>query len=253
MFSKAILRKPGRSLVYGLRSPGQGIPDYGLALRQHAAYTEALSLCGLNIIMLDADESYPDSVFVEDTALLTPACAIITRPGAASRRGEEQAIRHLLRKHYTEIHEIKEPGTVEAGDIMMVGSHYYIGLSGRTNREGARQVTAILNKYGLTASIIELKDVLHLKTAVSCLENNTLLAAGEFMDKKEFADFQLLTVGPAESYAANCIWVNDNILMPEGYPVTREKLRTTGCNIIEIDTSEFRKLDGGLSCLSLRF
>lgn len=252
-FSKAIIRKPGRSLAKGLRSSDHGIPDYDLALQQHAAYAEAMRLCGLEIITLEADESYPDSVFVEDTALLTPACAIITRPGAVSRRGEEQAIKNLLKRYYTEIHEIKEPGTVEAGDIMMVGSHYYIGLSGRTNREGARQVTAILNKHGLTASIIELKDVLHLKTGVSYLEKNTLLAAGEFLKNKEFRNFRIIKAEPAESYAANCIWVNNNILMPAGYPATREKIMITGCNIIEIDTSEFRKLDGGLSCLSLRF
>lgn len=253
MFSKAILRKPGRSLVNGLRSSDHGIPDYDLALRQHAAYTEALQLCGVEIIMLDADESYPDSVFVEDTALLTPVCAIITRPAAESRRGEEKAIKNLLKKYYTEMHEINEPGTVEAGDIMMVGSHYFIGLSDRTNLEGACQVIAILKKYGLTGSIIELKDVLHLKTGVSYLEKNTLLAAGEFLKNKEFRDFRILEAEPPESYAANCIWVNNNILMPEGYPATREKIRTTGCNIIEIDVSEFRKLDGGLSCLSLRF
>lgn len=151
------------------------------------------------------------------------------------------------------MHEINEPGTVEAGDIMMVGSHYYIGISDRTNREGACQVIAILKKCGLTGSIIELKDVLHLKTCVSYLEKNTLLSAGEFLKNKEFKDFRILEVEPPESYAANCIWVNNNILMPEGYPATREKIRTTGCNIIGIDVSEFRKLDGGLSCLSLRF
>ncbi len=252
-FSKAILRKPGRSLVKGLRSSDHGIPDYDLALRQHAGYAKALQLCGVDIIMLDADENYPDSVFVEDTALLTPACAIITRPGAVSRRGEEKAIKNLLKKYYTEIHEIKEPGTVEAGDIMMVGSHYYIGISDRTNHEGAKQAIAILKKYDLTASLIELKDVLHLKTGVSYLENNTLLAAGEFLENKEFRDFRVLEAGPSESYAANCIWVNNNILMPTGYPATHEKIMTTNCNIIGVDVSEFRKLDGGLSCLSLRF
>jgi len=240
-------------MLNGLRSSDLGIPDYELALKQHSRYVEALRSCGLEIHVLDADESYPDSVFVEDTALLTPACAIITKPGAASRRGEEVEIKQVVKGYFSEIQEIRKPGTVEAGDIIMVGSHYYIGISERTNREGALQVISILKKYGMTGSIVELKDVLHLKTGVSYLENNTLLAAGEFRWKKEFQNFNIIEIDPAESYAANCIWVNDNVLVPAGYPITRQRIKDAGYNIIEIDVSEFRKLDGGLSCLSLRF
>jgi len=253
LFTRAILRKPGKSLINGLRSNDLRTPDYGLALRQHADYARALKQCGLEIVVVDADESYPDSVFVEDTALLTPACAIITRPGAVSRRGETESIRPVLEKYYEAVYEIKSPGTVEAGDIMMVASHFYIGISERTNRDGADQLISLLENHGMTASVIALKDVLHLKTGVSYLENNILLAAGEFIHRKEFQAFNIIRISPSESYAANCIWVNSNVLVPAGYPVTRDKISDAGYKIIEIDLSEFRKLDGGLSCLSLRF
>ena len=253
LFTRAILRKPGKSMIKGLRSADLGIPDYDLALRQHAGYVRALQLCGLETIVLDADERYPDSVFVEDTALLTPPCAIITLPGAETRRGEVIEMKEIIAGHYSMIHEIREPGTVEAGDIMMVGSHYYIGISERTNINGAEQLIYILKHYGMTGSVIELEDILHLKTGVSYFENNNLLATGAFKEKKEFQNLNIIEIDPAESYAANCIWVNDNVLIPSGYPLTRDRIEAAGYNIIELDVSEFRKLDGGLSCLSLRF
>jgi len=240
-------------MINGLRSSDLGLPDYDLALKQHDSYVEALRLCGLETILLDADERYPDSVFVEDTALLTPSCAIITRPGAESRRGEVEEMKEILAGYYDNIHEVVEPGTVEAGDIMMAGSHFYIGISGRTNQEGAEQVISLLEKYGMTSSVIKLEKVLHLKTGVSYLENNNLLACDEFLEKKEFQSFNKLAINDYESYAANCIWVNNNVLMPAGYPNTRETILDAGYNIIEINVSEFRKLYGGLSCLSLRF
>lgn len=253
LFTRAILRKPGLSMIRGLRSTDLGTPDYVLALRQHSDYARALQLCGLETIVLETDENYPDSVFVEDSALLTPECAIICRPGAESRRGETESIRPVIEEYYRLVYEVSAPGTVEAGDVMMVGSHYYIGLSERTNSEGAKQLISLLEKHGMTGSVIELRDVLHLKTGVSYLENNTLLASGEFLQKKEFQSFNIIDVDPSEGYAANCIWVNGNVLLPAGYPGTRDQISDAGYKIIEIDVSEFRKLDGGLSCLSLRF
>jgi dimethylargininase len=135
----------------------------------------------------------------------------------------------------------------------MVGSHFYIGLSARTNLEGARQVIRFLQKYGLTASTVELKEVLHLKTGVAYLERNNLVAFGEFLSKPEFRKFNLLPIDPDERYAANCLWINDRVLIPAGYPKTRMTLEKAGYTTIQVDVSEFRKLDGGLSCLSLRF
>jgi dimethylargininase len=205
------------------------------------------------VTILDGDNRYPDSTFVEDTALLTPNCAIITNPGAPSRRGEIKEMSRVLTDHYQYIEFIKSPGTVDAGDIMVVGSHYYVGTSERTNKEGANQVIKILEKYGLTGSPVHLRDVLHLKTGVAYLEKNTLLAAGEFIDKEEFTGFNIIPIKDDEAYAANSIWVNDVVIMPSGYPKTQTAIEEAGYKILTVDTSEFRKVDGGVSCLSLKF
>lgn len=253
MFTKAIVRTPGKSMLNGISTAGLGLPDYQLALKQHTAYIAALKECGLDVTVLPADEAYPDSTFVEDVALLTPRCAIITNPGAETRRGEIAAIKPVLQDFYTNIEEVREPGRVEAGDIMMVGKHFYIGLSARTNLAGAQQVIGFLEKYGLSASVITLKDVLHLKTGIAYLENNILLACGEFLTKPELQQFNILEIDASESYAANCIWVNGTVILPAGYPKAKQVIAAAGYPIIEVDVSEFRKLDGGLSCLSLRF
>ncbi len=253
MFTKAIVRTPSKSMVDGLTSADLGVPDYELALSQHAAYIEALQTCGVEVEVLAADEQHPDSTFVEDVALLTAKCAIITRPGALSRQGETAVLPQILAPHYTNIEEIQSPGTVEAGDIMVVGSHFYIGLSARTNENGAQQVITHLEKYGMSGSMVTLEEVLHLKTGLAYLENNNLLACGEFLNKPEFQQFNILEIDADESYAANCIWVNDTVLIPAGYPKARQTIEKAGYAIIEVDVSEFRKLDGGLSCLSLRF
>jgi dimethylargininase len=253
MFTEAIVRRPCPAIVNGLASSDLGKPDYQLALQQHLQYMKALMARGLNITILDPDNDYPDSTFVEDTALLTPKCAIITNPGAPSRRGETKEIAAVLSKHFLDLESIAPPGTVDAGDIMMVGSHYYIGLSDRTNEEGANQIIKILEKYGLKGSMISLDKVLHLKTGVSYLENNTLLATGEFLDKKEFKDFKIIPVDDHESYAANSIWVNDCVIMPSGYHNTQKAIENAGLKVLVVNTSEFRKIDGGVSCLSLRF
>ncbi len=254
MFSHAIVRKPGRSLIRGLTRAGYlGIPDYYQAVEQFESYVSALQACGLKVRELDAEERFPDSTFVEDTALLTPLCAIITNPGALTRKGEELEIRKVVREYYFDVEEILSPGTVEAGDIMMVGDHYYIGLSERTNLDGAEQVIRILTSHGMSGSVVKLEKVLHLKTGLSYLENNNLLACGEFLSNPEFGKFNIIEVPEEESYAANCVWINDKVLVPKGYPDTKAKIEDAGYQVIELDTSEFRKLDGGLSCLSLRW
>lgn len=253
MFTKAIVRKPGRSLINGITSADLGKPDFQKAIEQHTAYIEALKICGMEVLELPADENFPDSTFVEDVALLTPHCAVITNPGAPSRKGEIVSIKEVIRKYYKDIEEIRSPGTVEAGDIMMVGNHFYIGLSKRTNLAGAEQLINILNKYDMTGSTVKLEKVLHLKTGLAYLENNNLVACGEFLSNPGFKKFNIIEIPEEESYAANCVWINDNVLVPEGYPGAKAKIKAAGYNVIEIDVSEFRKLDGGLSCLSLRF
>ena len=136
---------------------------------------------------------------------------------------------------------------------MMVGSHFYIGLSERTNESGAKQVIKYLEKYGMSGSVIRLEKMFHLKTGVAYLEHNNLVASGELLTKEEFQKFNILKIEEDERYAANCIWINDSILIPKGYPKARETIEGAGYMIKEVDISEFRKLDGGLSCLSIRF
>ena len=253
MFTRAIVRTPGKSMINGLTTAELGLPNYEQALVQHAEYIEALKECGLEVLILREDERYPDSTFVEDVAFLTGDCAIITNPGAPSRRGETIEIKKVLRYYYVNIEEVREPGTVDAGDIMKVGSHCFIGLSERTNESGAQQVIEYLEKYGMSGSVIRLEKVLHLKTGLAYLEHNNLVACGEFLSKEEFQKFNILKIDEEESYAANCICVNDRVLIPKGYPKARETIQSAGYSIKEVDVSEFRKLDGGLSCLSLRF
>jgi dimethylargininase len=252
-FTRAIVRTPGRSMVDGLTTAGLGPPLYDKAVEQHAAYVEALKSLGLEVTVLDPDEDYPDSTFVEDVALLTPKCAIVTRPGAPSRRGETAAIESALKQFYLTIEKIEPPGTVDAGDIMKVGLHFYIGLSERTNEPGARQIIGILEKHGMTGSTVPLKEVLHLKSGVAYLENNNMVIAGEFVDRPEFSKFNLIEVSEGEGYAANCIWVNGSVLFAAGRPKTQRSIEAAGYDTVVLDVSEFRKLDGGLSCLSLRF
>ena len=216
MYKRAIVRTPGGSMIHGLTTADLGIPDYKKALAQHADYIEALEECGLEVLVLGPDEQFPDSTFVEDVALLTKNCAIITNPGAPSRKGETAEIKDVLKGFYGEVEEVLAPGTVEGGDIMMVGSHFYIGLSERTNVNGAQQVIRFLKKFGLSGSMIKLEKTLHLKTGVAYLEQNNLIAWGEFLIKEEFKEFNLLEIAKDESYAANCIWVNGRVLIPRG-------------------------------------
>ena len=253
MFKNAIVRTPSKSLVKGLTTANLGLPDYEKALAQHLNYIKALEQCGVKVTVLEVNEQFPDSTFVEDVALLTPKCAVITNPGAPSRKGEIAGMEIVLKNFYSNIEHIQSPGTIEAGDIMMVGSHFYIGLSARTNAEGAQQMIKILNKYRLTGSVVSLEKVLHLKTGLAYLENNNLVACGEFLHKKEFQKYNILEIDEEESYAANCIWVNNQVLIPKGFPKAKATIEKAGYQTFEVDVSEFQKLDGGLSCLSLRF
>jgi dimethylargininase len=253
MFHYAIVRTPCRNLVQGITTAGLGIPDYKLACRQHEDYIAALTSCHIEVHVLPPLEEFPDSTFVEDVALMTSALGIITRPGAASRRGETAGMQKVLEFYFEKVFEIKAPGTIEAGDIMMAGNHFFIGLSERTNRDGAEQMICILENHGMTGSMVTLEKVLHLKTGLAYLENNILVACGEFLLKDEFNKFRIIEIPENESYAANCIWVNNKVLVPEGFPESRKRIEAAGLETIAVDVSEFRKLDGGLSCLSLRF
>jgi len=240
-------------MVNGITSANLGKPDYEKALEQHSSYIDALKECGLQVIVLDALNNFPDSTFIEDVALCTSQFSVITNPGAESRNGEKHTIRQTLEKFYKMIEEIIFPGTLDAGDVMMVENHFYIGISERTNHQGAEQLINILQKYNMTGTKVPLKNMLHLKTGLSYLERNNLLISGEFIYNSEFEKFTKIVVDEVESYAANSLWVNGNVIVPKGFPDTKSKIENAGYTTIELDVSEFQKLDGGLSCLSLRF
>ncbi|KTD23579.1 NG,NG-dimethylarginine dimethylaminohydrolase [Legionella lansingensis] len=255
MFVNAIVRPPAPSLVAGLTTFLElGVPDYDLAIVQHQNYVQALVDCGVEVSVLNPLEAYPDSCFVEDVALLTEKLAILTNPGAKSRQGEVFEIAPILNAFYKDnITRITTPATVDAGDILRIDDHFYIGLSQRTNVEGAQQISQLLTALGFTASTIVLREFLHLKTGVSYLGHGYLLVSGELINHPQFSQFKQLPVVATEIYAANCILVNGIVLMPAGFPKTKKMIQDMGLSVRTLDVSEFRKIDGGLSCLSLRF
>jgi dimethylargininase len=253
MFTNAVVKQPCQNLINGISSAHLGPPDFARACRQHDAYIQALETCGLSVTVLPPDEAFPDSTFIEDTCLVTEHCTVITRPGHPSRQGETRAVADAMHRFDRPVLEITAPGTLDAGDVMQVNRHFYVGLSGRTNEQGIRQLEKLLKPYGYTVSAVALTSVLHLKTGVSYLENNCLLAWGEFVSHPEFAGFTVLKVADSEAYAANSVWINDRVLVPAGFDKTQDLIAAHGYDTMAVDVSEFQKLDGGLSCLSLRF
>lgn len=248
MWTRAIVRRPGENLARGLTTQRSGPPAYGRALEQHAAYCHALRGCGLEVTVLEADARHPDGCFVEDTAVVLDEAAILTRPGDPSRRGEVAAVAEVLGR-YRPLLRIRSPGRLDGGDVLRVGDHVYIGRSGRTNAEGARQLMAMLSAHGYTASEVPVDAGLHLKSGVTWLGDDTLIATGELAGS--FPRWNVLPVRDDEAYAANCLHVNGRILIPAGFPGARRQVRGLGMEIVEVEMSEFRKLDGGLTCLSL--
>jgi dimethylargininase len=252
-YANAILRTPCQRFVEALSSVNLGRPDYHQALKQHAYYIEVLKECGLEVLVLPANNYFPDSTFIEDTAVLIPNCAIITNPGAPSRKKEVDEIAECLKSYFENIDFIYDPGTLDGGDVLIIGSHCYIGISRRTNLAGANQLTDILKRYEMSTSLIEVKHVLHLKSSIACVGEHRLVIAGELIDHPAFRNYELIKVDPRESYSANCLHINNKVLVAKGYPGISQAIADAGFTIVELEMSEFRKADGGLSCLSLRF
>ena len=256
MFKNAIVRTPGPNFADGLTTVDLGAPQFNKVLEQHARYCEALQQCGLHITTLDPNLQFPDSTFVEDTAVLTSQSAILTNPGAPSREGEVAAIAPALSKFFSSMPKIESPGTLDGGDICEAESHFFIGLSHRTNEEGGRQLAAYLANEGYTSSCIDVRamtTILHLKSGISYIGDNTVVVMEEMAALDQFSSYDRIVVPAGETYAANCIRVNDRVLFAAGYPRTAEQLRSNCFDPLLLDMSEFQKMDGGLSCLSLRF
>lgn len=251
MFTHAIVRKPGPNFTQGLTTSLLGKPSYTLIQKQHDGYMETLAKLGLEVIALDPQPDYPDAYFVEDTAVVTAEAAVITIPGAESRQGEQTSIEPVL-SQFRKIEKIQMPGTVDGGDVLMAGKRFFIGLSDRTNREGAHQLGTILESYGYAWDTISVGEGLHLKSSINYLGKNTLILTAPFQHLDLLEHFDKIVVGKEEAYAANTLWINDSLIMPGGFPATKEKLSKMGLPVIELDVSEMAKMDGGLTCLSLR-
>lgn len=256
-FSRAVVCAPATTFANGLTASGAlGRPDLRRALAQHREYCRALEACGLEIAALPPDERYPDGTFVEDTAVVAEGVSIVTRPGAESRSGEVTAVAAALGRLTSDPERIEAPGTVDGGDVCQLDEHFVIGISARTNAAGAAQLTAILVRHGYTASTVDIRNhakLLHLKSGMAYLGDKRCVIAPDFPPVDALHGYTLVRVDAAEAYAANCVRVNDEILLPLGYPNIAARLSDLGYAVRALDVSEFRKMDGGLSCLSIRF
>jgi dimethylargininase len=252
MINHAITRLPGENFADGVTTANLGRPSYSLILQQHHAYRQALLSLGLDVIVLPAEPTYPDAYFVEDPAIITPKIAVSTCPGASSRQGEEITLEPFL-EYYRPLVHIHPPGTVDGGDVLVVENHYFIGLSERTNSEGAAQLATLLAEAGHTSETVPVAAGLHLKSGVNYVGNDTLLITKNLADYPAFAKYKRIILDVDEEYAANTLWVNDTLLTPKGFPKTHASLAHLGMRLIELDVSEVQKMDGGLTCMSLRF
>lgn len=256
MSTHAIVCRPSLNFGEGLTTAGLGAPDYVRALEQHKAYCSALEHCGLTLTLLEPDPRYPDSTFVEDTAVATELFAVLTRPGAPSRVEEVALIEGALANFYSTLQFIREPGTLDGGDICQADNHFFIGISNRTNPAGAEQLSDQLASFNYSTSLVDIRHVegiLHLKSGLAYLGDDRLVVIDSLATHQEFCDYDLVRVTPAEKYAANCVRVNGHVLIAAGYPVLERSLRDFGYETLPLEMSEFQKMDGGLSCLSLQF
>lgn len=255
-FTRALVRPPSANFADGLTSVALGRPDFARALDQHARYCDTLEACGLALVHLAEDSAHPDATFVEDTAVLSARCNVLTRPGAPTRAGEVTAIRDALASAGVTLAAIEAPGTLDGGDICDHGDHFFIGVSQRTNWEGAAQLAALLTKAGYESSCIDIRAVpgiLHLKSGIASLGEGRIAVIDSLAGHPALKAHDLVRVPPQEDYAANCVRVNDRVLIAGGFPGMRRALERLGYDLIVLDMSEFQKMDGGLSCLSLRF
>ncbi len=224
--------------------------DLDIARQQHREYIRALSQIGCQLIELPEERDLPDSVFVEDTAFILPEAAIITRPGADSRKPETESIIQALSPYRPLIH-VTTPATVDGGDVLVLGKNIYIGLSTRSTMEAVTQLQDLLDNYGYQVSGVELTDCLHLKTAVTRVDDKTLLINKKWTDPAHFAGYDLIEVDPSEPFAANCLPINGVIIYPTAFPKTQKKLEQKGFQMINVNLDELAKAEGAVTCCSL--
>lgn len=224
--------------------------DLQLARRQHKAYTKALTSLGCQIIELPAEADLPDSVFVEDTAVILPEAAVITRPGADSRKPEIESIVRVLTSYRPLLH-ITEPSTMDGGDILILDKQVYVGMSSRSNTQAIRQIQELLDDQGYVVTGVDLHGCLHLKSAVTRVDGHTLLINKNWVDGNLFHAYEQIEVDAAEPHAANCLPVGNSIIFPAAFPKTRKRLEEKGFKVTSVDVSEIAKAEGAVTCCSL--
>ncbi len=253
-FKHAITREPGQSVVAGLRAVRAADPDPELFKREHRAYIRSLEAAGLEVTMLPPLEDFSDSVFVEDTAVCTAGIAVVLRPGAPSRRGEAKAIQPFLSKTFKDVVTLPGEGFVDGGDVLLAEEEAFIGLSHRTDRAGFEALSAVLAELGYRPrNVATPADILHFKTDCGLLDAETIFATKRLAETRCFDGYRLILAPDGEEAAANLIRVNDVVLISRGYPKTEALLQDAGYDVRTIPTSQAALVDGGLSCLSLRF
>ncbi|MBE0672068.1 MAG: dimethylargininase [Anaerolineales bacterium] len=224
--------------------------DLDIARKQHQEYVKTLAEIGCQVIELPEQKDLPDSVFVEDTAFILPEVAVITRPGADSRRPETETIIQALSPYRPLIH-VSAPATVDGGDILVLGKNIYIGMSTRSTVEAAKRLQSLLDIYGYKVIAVELSECLHLKTAVTQVDDKTLLINKKWVNSMYFGEYQLIEVDSSESFAANCLPIKDFIIYPNTFPRTQEKLEQRGFKVKSVQLDELAKAEGAVTCCSL--
>lgn len=226
--------------------------DLDLAARQHADYVDGLCALGCSVIELPEERELADSVFVEDIAIVLDEVAILTRPGAESRRPESASIEQVLAGHRPLL-RIEAPGTLDGGDVMRIGRTLYVGLSGRSNQAAIGQLRSLLAPWGYAVQPVAIRDCLHLKSAVTCVAEGLLLVQPDWIDVSPFGAFQLMMIDPSEPHAANTLRIGGRLIYPDCFPRTTALLRAEGIEVLTVDVSELQKAEGAVTCCSLVF
>ena len=253
-FTHALCRTPAASAVNGIRAGGGPDPDFAVLLAEHQAYVRALRELGLTVDVLPALADFPDALFTEDVALTFPEGAILLRPGAGTRAGEVEHVREALGARHATLLEMTGPGHVEGGDVLRLADRIVIGLSNRTDREGATELAGLLERLGYCAGIaVTPAGVLHFKTGCSLIDEKTVLAVPAMRGCPEFAGLDVVLTPPGEEGAANILRIRDTVLIGEGWLATQALLAARGIAFRPMATDHVARIDAGLSCMSLRW
>lgn len=226
--------------------------DTARAAEQHRSYEQCLADLGVYVVSLPAEPGLPDSVFVEDAAVVLDEIAVITRPGAPSRRPETRSVAEALRP-YRKLCFMEGPGCIDGGDVLRIRKTLHVGLSGRSDTDGIAEMKNLVEPFGYTVRGINVAGCLHLKSAATLVAPDTLLVNGHWVDVRDFAGMRIIEIDPAEPYAANALYVAGSVIYPAAFAATRERLEREGIRVVTVDASELAKAEGAVTCCSLVF